>query len=320
MSATTAVAAANGPPAGLVPSAENVERTLVRGDLSALSHEERILYLRQVCASLGLNPLTGPFEYVNLGGKLRLYARKDAADQLRKIHGVNVEVVSREVVDDCLVVHVRATMPGADVRPSRTDEDLGVVFLGKLAGENRANAIMRAITKAKRRVTLSICGLGFLDDSEVADVPKMRQQQTVATQHVVQSQPAALPAPTQSVSQAVSQPDAQPAPDKTTDAQLASLRKFKDALQIDGDTWVNKILAKRGVTTARDLTVAQADELAKALQYKLSCLDMERDSQGQPAPLHVSVPAIAKDNPQSQPQQSQSEVTGEPAQPTFPVS
>lgn len=282
MSENTSLAAGNGPPGGVMPSAENVERALVRGDLSALTPEERILYLRQVCASLGLNPLTGPFEYVNLSGKLRLYARKDAADQLRKIHGVSVEVVSREVVDDCLVVHVRATMPAAADRPVRTDEDLGVVFLGKLAGENRANAIMRAITKAKRRVTLSVCGLGFLDETEVADVPDARP--TAATAVATAQQPAVLPAPAQPA-----------APGKAADAQLAALRRLKDALQIDGDAWVHKILAKRGVTTARDLTAAQADELIGALQYRLSAADVERDVRAGGGTLHVSVPVAAKD-------------------------
>jgi len=34
-----------------------------------------------------------------------------------------------------------------------------------------ANAIMKAITKAKRRVTLSICGLGMLDETEVESLP-----------------------------------------------------------------------------------------------------------------------------------------------------
>jgi hypothetical protein len=35
----------------------------------------------------------------------------------------------------------------------------------------RANTILKAITKAKRRVTLSICGLGWLDETEVEDIP-----------------------------------------------------------------------------------------------------------------------------------------------------
>jgi hypothetical protein len=37
--------------------------------------------------------------------------------------------------------------------------------------EDRANTILKAVTKAKRRVTLSICGLGFLDETEVEDIP-----------------------------------------------------------------------------------------------------------------------------------------------------
>ncbi len=40
-----------------------------------------------------------------------------------------------------------------------------------LKGEARANAIMKCVTKAKRRVTLSICGLGMLDETEVDSIP-----------------------------------------------------------------------------------------------------------------------------------------------------
>jgi hypothetical protein len=49
----------------------------------------------------------------------------------------------------------------------RTDESCGVVSLKGLMGEARSNKIMCAETKAKRRVTLSICGLGWLDETEV---------------------------------------------------------------------------------------------------------------------------------------------------------
>ena len=122
---------------------------------------------QRVCHSLGLNPLTQPFEYITLNGKLRLYAKRDAADQLRKINGISIEIVSQEVSDGCLTVHVRAID-----RNSRRDEDLGVVpFSDALKGEARANQILKAVTKAKRRVTLSISGLGFLDETEVATIP-----------------------------------------------------------------------------------------------------------------------------------------------------
>ena len=47
----------------------------------------------------------------------------------------------------------------------------------KGAGEIQANLAMKAVTKAKRRVTLSICGLGFMDETEVADVPEATTEQ-----------------------------------------------------------------------------------------------------------------------------------------------
>jgi hypothetical protein len=56
-------------------------------------------------------------------------------------------------------------------KTGRTDADLGVVSVKGKQGDNLANAMMKAVTKAKRRVTLSICGLGWLDESELETVP-----------------------------------------------------------------------------------------------------------------------------------------------------
>lgn len=142
-----------------------IERLVALGDLEGLQPLERAAYYRKVCESIGLNPLTQPFMYVKLNGKLMLYAKKDASDQLRKIHHVSVVIASREHVSDLCIVTARATTPDG-----RTDESIGAVNLAGLKGENLANALMKAETKAKRRVTLSICGLGWLDETEVQDV------------------------------------------------------------------------------------------------------------------------------------------------------
>jgi hypothetical protein len=45
------------------------------------------------------------------------------------------------------------------------------VPIAGLRGEARANAMMKAETKAKRRATLAICGLGMLDESEMSGLP-----------------------------------------------------------------------------------------------------------------------------------------------------
>ena len=87
---------------------EIMEAVLIKGDLSKLTPEERNLYYSETCKSLGLNPLTKPFDYLQLGGKLIMYAKRDAADQLRKIHGVNIEVLKQEAFEGLFCVTVRA--------------------------------------------------------------------------------------------------------------------------------------------------------------------------------------------------------------------
>jgi hypothetical protein len=147
-----------------------IEKVLIGGDLAQLKTEERLSYYNRVCESLGLNPLTQPFAYLQLNGKLVLYARKDAAEQLRSVRSISLNIVSREMIDGMYVVTCAAATPSG-----RTDAATGVVDLSKLSGEAKANGMMKAETKAKRRVTLSICGLGLMDESEVDSVPHARK-------------------------------------------------------------------------------------------------------------------------------------------------
>jgi hypothetical protein len=164
-----AVAAINAP-----PSATAIESLLIKGDLSKLNEQQRTEYYMRLCHSIGLNPMTQPFQYLTLNGKLVLYARRDCADQLRKINGISIEIVSQDKADGLLSIHVRAKD-----RDGRQDEDLGVVsFPENLKGEAAANTILKAVTKAKRRVTLSLSGLGFLDETEVADIPRQNPHVT----------------------------------------------------------------------------------------------------------------------------------------------
>src|SRR5262245_44803386 len=145
-----------------------MEQVIAKGDLSSLTAGQRVTYYNTVCESLGLNRYTNPLSYITLSGKLTLYAKRDAADQLRKLHGVSLQVLSEKYDRGMYSVHVRATD-----KSGRTDEDFGVVPYGeKMAPDFAANMRLKAITKAKRRVTLSICGLGYLDETEVEDIPK----------------------------------------------------------------------------------------------------------------------------------------------------
>ncbi len=150
----------------VVVALENkAELVIMQGDLSRLSPEERLSYVKNVCASLGLNPLTRPFDYHTFQNKMVLYARKDCAEQLRKIHGVSITNMQVDLIDGLYVVRVTAKD-----KDGKEDMATGAVTIEGLKGEAKANAMLKAETKAKRRVTLSICGLGILDESELESV------------------------------------------------------------------------------------------------------------------------------------------------------
>ena len=158
-----------------------LEQVVVKGDLSKLTEGERVTYYNEVCRSIGVNPLTQPFQYITLNGKLTLYATRACTDQLRGTRRLTAQVIGRERIDDVYVVTARVSAPDG-----RSDESIGAVTIGNLKGDNLANALMKAETKAKRRATLSLVGLGWLDETEVETIPGARVQPVQAP---------ALPAP-----------------------------------------------------------------------------------------------------------------------------
>jgi hypothetical protein len=147
-------------------SLETLESVLVSGNLETLPAAERLSYLSALCRSLSLNLLTQPIEFIKLSGRLVPYVKRVATDQLRKNHGVSVVRLEYATEGDLFVVtcYVRD-------RDGREDSDVGAVPIKGLFGDALANAKMKAVTKSKRRATLSICGLGWLDESEVDSVP-----------------------------------------------------------------------------------------------------------------------------------------------------
>lgn len=154
-----------------------VETVVIEGDLSVLAPAERVQYYQAVCESVGLNPLTKPFEYLRLNNRLVLYATRGCTDQLRSIRGIEVSKLERERADDLAIV----VAYGRD-RTGRQDSAMGAVSIAGLKGEALANALMKAETKAKRRLTLSMSGLGLLDEIEVESVPgAWREDVDVAT-------------------------------------------------------------------------------------------------------------------------------------------
>lgn len=160
-----------------------LERVVVGGDLSKLSAQERMSFYVATCQSVGLNPITRPFEFLYLQGKMVMYARKEATDQLRALHGVSVTSLEQRMFVEETETFVSVIASGKD-KTGREDIATGVVAL-RGRGDERANCYLKAETKAKRRLTLSLCGLGMLDESEIDVTPAA----LTATETVTVSEP-----------------------------------------------------------------------------------------------------------------------------------
>lgn len=149
------------------PELTNIVSSLVlKGDLSTMTVEQRVQYYFKLCQSLSLNALTKPFDLISLNGKLVMYANNNCAQQLRQNHNVSVIEQKVEKIDDIIITTVKV-QDGS----GRTDTGTGAVNIKGRQGNDLANDIMKSETKAKRRATLSICGLGMIDETELETVP-----------------------------------------------------------------------------------------------------------------------------------------------------
>jgi len=156
---------------------------ILQGDLSKLSANDKVRYYNGYCERMGLDPFTKPFDILRLNGKEVLYCTRSGTQQLNKLHKVSHLITSRDTNAEAgvYIVTSKASLPDG-----RCTESIGAVNIAGLKGEMYANAIMKAETKAKRRATLDLLGLGVLDESEAESIPNAT---TVALQTMVEALP-----------------------------------------------------------------------------------------------------------------------------------
>lgn len=184
-------------PAATATQNKAMEDLLFEGDLSKLSAKEKAQYLLKLCHSTGLDPMTQPFTFIanRKTGKLSLYANKHAAAQLRQVNKVNLKLIyagpycsiaelgngefslGEPINDKLFMVVLRATLKFGKEAEILLDYDIGTAWVGG-SGEDLENAFMKAYTKAKRRVSLSICGIGFAEPRDVDDPVPVQKPST----------------------------------------------------------------------------------------------------------------------------------------------
>lgn len=153
-------------------------------NVAVLTTSQRASFLWHYAKSLGLDPLTKPFDLIpGQSGKLIVYANRACSDQLRKIHGLTIkEIYSGPLtIGDKTREDVWVTKVNVSNKDGRSEDHVGAVGIDGLSGEALSNAIMKCSTKASRRGTIAFCGLGMLDETEVASIPTLNAEVTPAS-------------------------------------------------------------------------------------------------------------------------------------------
>lgn len=154
-----------------------LEKVILQNDLGGLSPVEKVQHVKNICVSLGLNPLTKPIQLIKFQNKEIPYMSKDGAEQLRNLHEVSIYKLETEILNNKVyVVRAYAKKPNG-----REDCSTSAVSIEGVKPIEIGNVMKKCETQAKRRVTLSICGLGMLDESEIEDLPKDSKKVNLVT-------------------------------------------------------------------------------------------------------------------------------------------
>ena len=168
-----------------------IEKLILKQDLDSLSPNERVDYVKLYCDSLGLNILSKPVSIIPFQGKAILYINKNGFDQLSMIHGISTKIVEKgEIEEGLYAVTVRA-----EDRIGRFAEDMAVVDLNTT--DRRGNvsmakpdAIMKCISKARRRAVGSLIGVPSLEQAQQS---LELQKQALALEPQISFSPSILP-------------------------------------------------------------------------------------------------------------------------------
>jgi hypothetical protein len=143
----------------------------VGGDLTHLDGPSKRALLAKLTNYLHLNPYSHNFFiFKDSNGRHRIYATKECCSQLRHNMGINTWL-SDPIYgpNNTAPVFVTVKANGTN-RFGRSADEIGSVTLIGFDKSHWSDRIMFATTKAKRRLTLDLSGLGVLSDVEVDDI------------------------------------------------------------------------------------------------------------------------------------------------------
>lgn len=144
-----------------------MQRMAARGqDTKGLNPAEKENILAGLARALGLNPLSNPVRFLPMQGGEVLYVTRQGTDQIAARLRLRRETtagpeIRKHGAHEMVFCQVRVTAP--DGRSEMATATLPL--------KDITNDLMKCETKAKRRATLSLAGLGLLSEDETETIP-----------------------------------------------------------------------------------------------------------------------------------------------------
>lgn len=134
---------------------EEIQNVLTRdgGKCDNLTKDHQAEYKKYLCAKIGVSPTLQPIDLIPTKNGLRPYLNKGASELIRDTR--KISITGLEVAEQNGMFVVTCKVRGVN---GRIDCDMGACPKGKEPN----NDLMKAVTKSKRRATLSMCGLGAI--------------------------------------------------------------------------------------------------------------------------------------------------------------
>ena len=237
-----------------------IMQEVMGGNLERLTPAQRVELHNAVCHSVGLNPLTHPFDFIsfpargNEPAKTILYPNATAFSQLTSMHKLSIDYSDiHEDQERGLIIQWCTVTDG-----QRTGKDMGVLSTTgrrkdgseyQLTGQAYADAMMKVMTKARRRAISAFSGMplnGFGGDGETERDPLDGARIVDVSTGEILERPAPASLPEREPAYAVERAP-EPVPFDPQTVPQGGLAKLQAAVAGEGLEW-GSFLAILGVT------------------------------------------------------------------------
>ena len=166
-----------------------IQEVLARdsGRCDGLSDEQKAEYVNYLCSKVGIDPTFRPIDIIATKNGLKPYLNKGAGEIIRDTRKISIDDMQIKEVNNMWVATCRVkSLDG------RIDTDVGVCpKTGTQKSPMAPNdSLMKAVTKAKRRATLSMCGLGaIIEETHPTEYNGEPEQQECRSQILLEDEP-----------------------------------------------------------------------------------------------------------------------------------